>query len=200
MMLVTVLSITLGLFAQPGKENRQHKMHMQHQQKTKMMHKLSNEQKQQAKTIQKDFRAKVAALKKNDQITMGEFKKQMAALEAARKTQMNALLTAEQKAAIANRKKRMEENAQVKAAARLERMKINLQLNEEQVAKIKSNQQLNREKAKAIRENNQLSKMEQKEQLKALKLKQKEMLQSVLTQEQKNKLESHRKEKMHSKK
>ncbi len=206
MMLATVLSITLGLFAQTGKDNKQqkmkHKVHMKHQKKAKMVHqfKLSDEQKQQAKIIQQEFSTKVKTLKKNDAITMGEFKKQMAALQADRKTKMTALLTAEQKATIANRKKRMQEEAQVQAAARLERMKIKLELSEEQVAKIKSNQQVSREKAKAIRENSQLSKMEQQEQLKDLKLKQKEMLLSVLTKEQKSKLEEHRKEKMHSKK
>ncbi len=155
---------------------------------------LSEEQKKQARSIGENYRKQVTALKKNDNITMGEYKKQMASLQKDRKTKMEALLTSEQKAKIAESKQKMQEHAQIRGAARLEKMKINLGLKEDQVAKIKKQQESFRTKAQAIRGNESLSREEKKEQMKSLAKEQKDNFKSILTKEQQEKLESKKNE------
>ena len=180
---------------QHGKQGQHHGAQMKHSKHKMGKHlNLSAEQKTQAKTIHENFRKQVTDLKKNDKITMGEYKKQMASLQKDRKAKMEALLTPEQKAKIAEGKKKMEEHAQVRNAARLEKMKINLGLKEEQVSKIKQQQESFKNKAKAIRDNESLSHEQKKEQMKSLAKERKESFKSILTKEQQEKLESRRKE------
>ncbi len=201
-LIATVLSIALftgAALAQPQKTEHSKQQH--HQMKSKqhgkhaMAHhlQLSAEQKEKAKVIGENYRKQVTELKKNDNITMGAYKKQMATLQAERKTKMDALLTTEQKATIAQHKQKKQEDMQVTQAAHLERMKIKLGLKEEQVASIKANQANFTTKAKAIHDNDKLSGEEKKEQIKALAKTQKDSFKSVLTKEQQEKLESRKK-------
>jgi Spy/CpxP family protein refolding chaperone len=179
------------------KQHGQHKEHGKEKYgKGKMAHHLnmSEEQKKQAKVIGENYHKQVQALKKNDNITMGEYKKQMDALKKERKAKFDGLLTTEQKTKIAEGKKKREEHAQVRGAARLEKMKINLGLKDDQVAKIKKQQDGFRSKAKAIRENGSLSDDQKKEQMKSLAKEQKESFKSILTKEQQEKLDSRKKE------
>lgn len=174
---------------------KQHGQHMKHRNGKFAHHlNLSEEQKKQARTIGENYQKQASALKKNDKLTMGEYKQQMAALQKDRKQQFDNLLTAEQKAKIAEGKKKREEHAQVRGAARLEKMKINLGLKDEQVAKIKKQQEGFRSKAKAIHENGDLSDEQKKEQMKALAKENKESFRSVLTKEQQEKLENRKKD------
>jgi Spy/CpxP family protein refolding chaperone len=174
---------------------KQHGQHKEHG-KAKMAHhvNLSEEQKKQAKSIGESYHKQVQALKKNDKLTMGEYKQQMAALQKDRKAKFEGLLTAEQKTKVAEGKKKRDEHAQVRGAARLEKMKINLGLKDDQVAKIKKQQDGFRSKAKAIRENGSLSDEQKKEQMKSLAKEQKESFKLILTKEQQEKLDNRKKE------
>lgn len=179
----------------PGIKEKHGGAHMnQHKGKMAEHLNLSEEQKKQARSISENYRKQVTELKKNDNITMGEYKNQMSSLQKDRKRKMEALLTSEQKAKIAEGKKKMQENAQVHAAARLERMKLNLGLKDEQVAKIKKQQETFRSKAKAIHENESLSQEQKKEQMKSLAKEHKENFKSLLTKEQLEKMESKKRE------
>lgn len=129
---------------------------------------LTEEQKTQAKAIAKNFQEKNTLLKANDNITMGNYKKQLANLEQERKTKMLALLTTEQKEKIAKHKKQAQENSQVQAAARLERMKIKLDLSNDQLAKIKLLQDKTREKITALKNNETIASLEKRELVKQL--------------------------------
>lgn len=160
---------------------------------------LDDEQKKQAQTISKNYHEKVEKLKSNDKITMGEYKKQMAVLQKDRKTQMDALLTTEQKNKIAEAKKRSDENRQVHAAAQLERMKIRLELKDEQVTKVKSIHEQMAAKAKAIKENDQLTKEDKKTKMKQLGKDRKEAINAILTTEQQEKMKHTGKRKQEAK-
>jgi len=154
---------------------------------------LTEEQRKQGKTIHENTQQQLAALEKNDKMTLGDYKKKKAAILKDQKDKMQALLTDEQKTKIADGKKKMQENMQVRGAARLERMKIDLGLKDEQVATIKASQTQLHEKVKAIHENDALLPEQKKEQVKALMNQQKESLKSVLTVDQLAKLESMKK-------
>ncbi len=153
---------------------------------------LTEDQKKQGKVIRENTSKQIAALYNNDKLTMGDFKQQKAAILKAQKEKLEGLLTAEQKAKIVEGKKRMADNRQVQAAARLERMKINLGLKDDQVAKIKTAQSQLHEKMKALHEDDTLLPEQKKAQIKALMDEEKESLKTLLTAEQLAKLESHK--------
>lgn len=151
---------------------------------------LSAEQKEKAKEIGKEFHDKVQKLKADDNITMGEYKKRLASLEKERKSKMDALLTSEQKTKLEEMKKKRAENMQVKAAAHLERMKIDLNLTEEQTNKVKKLQEDLNSKLKALHENNNAASTEKKDKIKAIMNEHKEAMKKILTKEQQEKMEA----------
>jgi Spy/CpxP family protein refolding chaperone len=151
---------------------------------------FSPEQHKQMQAIDKEYHQKSADLYKNDKMTLGEYKMQLASLQKEKKYKLQALLTPEQKDNIAQWKKQREENIQVKAAARLERMKIRLKLTDQQAATIKTQEQNTREQMKSIHENENLASEQKREQIKTLMAKQKDAIKSVLTPEQATELEN----------
>lgn len=161
---------------------------------------MSEEQKKQAHTIHEDFQQKLSKLNSNDKVTLGDYKKQLASLEKERKNKLQNLLTTEQKEKIAIAKQRAAENKQVRNAAKLERMKLKLNLQDEQVAKIKAlNEQL-KQKAMAIKNNENMSSIDKKTKMKELFVERKNTMQTILTAEQQSKMEEHKQRPHHSRK
>jgi len=144
----------------------------------------TEQQKQQMKTIEDDYRQKSAALWKNDNLTLKQYKSQLLALQKDRKNKLQGLLTDDQKAQIAKEKKKMQEEMQVQEAARLERMKIDLKLTNDQASSIQSKQQSFRQELQSLRENDNLLPMEKREEIKTLAMNQKEAIRAVLTPDQ----------------
>jgi len=145
---------------------------------------FSPEQRKQMEAINKEYHKKSSDLYKNDNLTLREYKAQLLTLQKEKKNKLQGLLTPEQKNKMAEWKKQREENAQVMAAAHLERMKIHLKLTDQQAATIKSQEQNTRAQIKAVRENDNLMRDQKMEQIKTLIAKQKEAIKSVLTPEQ----------------
>jgi len=142
------------------------------------------EQRQQVAAINKDYRERSADLYKKDNITLKEYKASLLALQKEKKEKMEALLTPQQKEEMAARRKRMTENRQVIAAAHMERLKLRLNLSDDQVAKIKAGQADLRAQAKAIHENDNLLPREKMEQMRSLMAKRNDTFKTVLTPEQ----------------
>ena len=164
-------------------------------QKRKMMGMLaalhpSAEQIKQGLAINEDFHQQLAALQKNDKISLGEYKTKLAALHKDRKTKLLALLTDKQKEQLAQHKKNAEINAQVRNVAHLERLKLTLGLSDAQMSSIKVKQVEMRSKVKAIHENDALLPEQKKEELKSLMAQRKDFIKSVLTPEQQVKADS----------
>ena len=154
------------------------------------------EQRQQIAAINKEYRQKSTDLFKKDNITLREYKATLITLQKEKKSKVEALLTQKQKDEMAARRKRMTENAQVMAAARMERLKLHLNLTDEQVTKIKAGQQDLHQQLKAIHENDNLLPQQKMEQLKTLMAKRNDTYKSVLTPEQYSQFEkmSHHRE------
>lgn len=148
------------------------------------------EQRKQVMAINKDYQQRSADLFKKDNITLREYKAGLITLQKDKKSKLQALLTPAQKDQIAKRRQQAKENAQVMAAARMERMKIRLNLTDDQTAKIKAGQENLRSQAKAIRENDDLLPQQKREQLQSLASQRKDNLMAVLTPEQATKLQS----------
>lgn len=138
---------------------------------------LTDEQKAKAKTINEEYRAKIKALKSNNNLTMGEYKKQEATLQQERREKLNALLTPEQK-------EKIKDNREEKQEKKLEKMKSTLNLSDDQVNKIKDIHSKYAAKVKAIRDDNSLTPDQKKQQLKTINDDRKKEVDGVLTPDQ----------------
>jgi Spy/CpxP family protein refolding chaperone len=149
----------------------------------------TQEQRTQLMAINKEFRDKSDELFKKDNISLKEYKANLIALQKDRRSKMTALLTPQQKDQLASRKKSAEENRQVAEAARMERLKLHLNLSDDQVTKIKAGQADLHAQAKAIHDNDDLLPQEKMEQMRGLMARRKDVFKSVLTPEQFSKFE-----------
>ncbi len=157
------------------------------------------DQRNQMHAIMNEYRKNSSELYKNDNLTLKEYKTQLLALQKEKKSKLQGLLTPEQKTKIAEFKNKRQENAQVMAAARLERMKINLKLSDQQAATIKSQQQNLHAQMQSIRENDNLGRDQKMEQIKTLIVKQQDAIKSVLTPEQQSQFENMHKQRFSTK-
>ena len=142
------------------------------------------EQRRQVMAIDKEYRQKTQDLYKKDNSTLREYKAGLLALFKEKKSRLEALLTQQQKDERAARTKRMVENGQVMAAARMERLKLRLNLSDDQVAKIKAGEANLHSQMKAIHDNDNLLPQQKMEQMKDLMTKNKDVVKSVLTPDQ----------------
>jgi Spy/CpxP family protein refolding chaperone len=153
------------------------------------------DQRKQVMAINKDYRQKREDLYKQDNITLKQYKAGLLALEKEKKAKLQALLTPQQKDQIAARHKKMDENRQVMAAARLERLRLHLNLTDDQAAQIKAGQQNLRNQTQAIRDNDNLLPQQKHEQIKALMTARNDNFKTILTPDQYSKFQqmmSHR--------
>jgi hypothetical protein len=153
------------------------------------------DQRKQVMAINKDYRQKREDLYKQDNSTLKQYKAGLLALDKEKKAKLQALLTPQQKDQIAARHKKMDENRQVMAVARLERLRLQLNLTDDQVAQIKAGQQNLRNQTQAIRDNDNLLPQQKHEQIKALMTARNDNFKTILTPDQYSKFQqmmSHR--------
>ena len=176
--------------------HKNHGMHQFHRHGMMGQLNLTDAQKQQARVLNEDYNAKVKNLEKDDNITLKDYRTQKAALENERKSKFQALLTPDQKNKIAQDKKERSEKMEMMAQKRMDKMKADLSLTDDQVAKIQDQRKSSIEQMKAIRENSSLSEEQKKEQFMDLRKSRKESLNSILTADQIKKREEMRNNRM----
>jgi hypothetical protein len=142
------------------------------------------EQRKQVMTINKDYKQKSEDLFKQDNITLKQYKAGLIALQKEKNSKLQSLLTPQQNDEIAAGRKKRAEDAQVREVAHLERLKLHLNLTDDQVAKIKAGQENLRSQVKAIHENDNLLPQEKRDQMKTLLAKRNDTYKSVLTPDQ----------------
>ena len=190
-----VLSMAVAVSAQDSK-GRRHQGHEgkgKHHEKVMEKLDLTEDQKAKFKAENEAFRNKVAELKKNENITVKEFKSRMETIRKDHKTKIQGLLTTEQKAKIEKMKSEHQAKQKEHMQERGEKMSEKLGLTADQQAKMKANRENFGAKMKAIRENKSLDEAAKKEQMKSLMKEQKESMKSILTEEQIKKMEEMRK-------
>ncbi|MGG9971436.1 hypothetical protein ACQ33O_06550 [Ferruginibacter sp. SUN002] len=173
-----------------------HKQHAMHNNKGMMKDlNLTDAQKQQMKANKEAMKAKKMELSKNENLTVKEYRDKKEALKKEEKAQMMNLLTADQKAKMEQMKKDKKAEHDKKAAAKLEKMKTDLALTDDQVAKIKADKAAFHAKKQAIKDNDNLTRSERKQQLDALKAQNKDSIKKHLTADQIKKMEASKKKK-----
>ncbi len=171
---------------EPGK----HQMMKKHQrgEEFKTLN-LTEDQKARLKSLQEENRQQMAEIKKNDNITVKESKSKMEAQRKEHRAKVQSLLTDEQKAQLEKSRQERKAKSQERSNTRMEKMKSELGLSDEQSAKLKRNRDVMVEKMKVLREDRSLNDESKKEQVKELRKKQKEDTKSILTEEQLKKWE-----------
>lgn len=182
--------------AQERREMKGEKHGMHHGQKGEMMKdlNLTDAQKAQLKADRETYKAKMEALRKDENITVKEMKARQKAIHDEQKSKMQALLTPEQKAKIAADRANMETKRKTMDAQRAEAMKEKLGLSNEQAEKLKAQNQETHSKIKAIQDNETLTMDQKKEQMKAVKESANAQRRNILTAEQLKKMEEMKKE------
>jgi hypothetical protein len=155
---------------------------------------LSDAQKEQFKAQRESFHKQMEELKKNDNITVKEWRSRMEILRKDQRSKMQGILTSDQKAQLEKMKAEHKAMNEIDAKARMEKMKLHLGLSDEQATKINANRTEMMEKMKALRENDKMDEENKKVQMKDLMKKQKEQMKSILTEEQMKKLQEGRKQ------
>ena len=145
---------------------------------------LSDEQKQQVKAMNEDYRNKVKDLEKNANITLKDYRSQKADLEKERKEKFQDILTTDQKNQLAQAKKDRSEKMKAMSQKRMDKMKTDLSLTDDQVAKIQDQRKSMMEQAKAIRQNTSLSDEQKKEQFMSLRKTSHDNMNKILTSDQ----------------
>jgi Spy/CpxP family protein refolding chaperone len=165
-------------------------MHHHHNLMTKLQ--FTDAQKQQMKELNLDYRTRIKDLEKDDNITLKDYRAKKAGLEQERKAKFQAILTPDQKNTIAQAKTQRAEKMKMMSQKRLEKMKTDLNLTDEQVSKIQDARKSSMEKARAIRENPALTQEQKKEEFMSLMKSRKESMNNILTADQLKKKEEMR--------
>jgi len=177
-----------------GRPMMHHKQRGHHDRKMALKQlNLTDAQKEQFKSQNESFRKQMAELKKNENITVKEWKSRMESLRKDHKAKMDGILTTDQKAQLEKIKTDGRAKHEEIMKQRADRMKTHLGLTEEQSAKMEKSRKEMAEKMKAIRENKSLSDEKKREEMKELAEKQKETMKSILTEEQLKKMKEGRK-------
>lgn len=191
--LVALTTLTVFAFAQEKREIKHHgKMKNQHGMMWKQLN-LTETQKAQMKAGREDMSQKMMELNKNERITLMEFRDKKFALRKAQKEKMEGLLTAEQKAKMAQLKQEHQARKEEHFAKHLENMKTELGLTDDQVIKLKAQRENMHSKIKVLKENQSLTRVQLRDQVAALKNEGKELHKKIFTEEQLKKLEEKRK-------
>jgi Spy/CpxP family protein refolding chaperone len=201
--LLAVAAITISANAQVTKGNPQHPKDGMQFHHGRHMHgpmlknlNLTDGQKQQLKSDNEELRNKLKALKSNDNITMKDFKAQKEALMQERKAKFQSLLTAEQKAQLEKQKSDMKVKREEMGAKRMERMKTDLALTNDQVNKFRALNESTKSQIESIRNNESLTREQKKEQLMNLRKTNEETMKNLLTAEQLKKRDESRAKRM----
>ena len=150
---------------------------------------LTQDQKDQMKSLNDDFRKQMQELKKNEDITVKDWNTRKETLSKNHREKIQNLLTNEQKLQLKKIKQEQRTNHEAFSKARMEKMSERLNLNKEQKEKLGSLRSGMSEKIKTIRSNESLSQEQKKDQVKELMKAQKEEMKSILTDEQFKKMQ-----------
>jgi hypothetical protein len=149
---------------------------------------LSEEQKAGLKSTNDEFRKQMQDLKKQDDITVKEWKSRMQKLRTDHKEKIKGLLTNDQKEQLKKMKTGRKERSEAMSQKRMERMKERLSLTDVQSDKLNELRTDMSGKLKALEENKSLSPDQKREQVKELMKQRKEKMSSILTTDQLKKL------------
>ena len=193
--LLSVLALIMAVsisFAQDS--SGMHRRHSRHPNLVKDLN-FSEVQKDQLKSIARDFHQKMTALNKDESITVKEMKDRRAAISHDYHLAFQNILTQEQKDKLTAMHRKNEDKRKMMAERKLEKMKAKLNLSEEQAAKIRTINEKYSHQYKKYFTMDGNDRSSGKEQLIGLKKQQKEDIHAILTPDQQKQLDEWKKNK-----
>jgi hypothetical protein len=192
-LIMTAIAFTLVAFTANAQLERKTK-HSKHQRHDAMKQlNLSEDQKKQAGTIKQEYRLKMQELNKNESITVKESRDRKETMRKEQKSRVLGMLTTAQKQQLEQLKQDKKARKEAHFTKKLDKMKTNLQLSDDQLAKMKAGRESMKSRVKSIKENQVIDRVQRKEQLMALKNERKAQMDNILTAEQKEKLKEMKK-------
>lgn len=193
------IALTIGAVQAQDKEGK--KGHGKHQkmENAAMMKNLdlTEDQKSRLKTIREAQAKEMAELKKNENITVKEMKTRQKAIQENYKSQIESVLTPEQKTQLQELKKEGKNKGDKMKGERMRgkkeeagKMVDDLNLSAEQKAKMSQLREEFKVKAEALRKDESMDKEAKKKAFKKLHEENKAQMKSVLTKEQIEKMEA----------
>ncbi|OQP51062.1 hypothetical protein A4H97_04410 [Niastella yeongjuensis] len=161
---------------------------------------LTDDQKNEMKVINDDFKQQMTDLKKSeDKITVTEWKSKMATIRKDHHAKVDKVLTDEQKASLKKMHKDHGKGFRQDKHNRMDRMKKELNLTDEQTAAIQKNFDEGMQKMKATHDDKTLTDDQKKALFKTYHYQQEEGLKKILTPDQWNKFQELKKNHRHGK-
>jgi Spy/CpxP family protein refolding chaperone len=211
-----VVLFTIGAAQAQTTSKEKHKGHKQENKMAYDKLNLSADQQARMKVVSENFKKQAEELKKQDNLTVAEMKERREALQKEHKAQVEAILTADQKAQMAKMRserkqkgkvgnKGLKENRDTLTRAgkpMLDRsakkggpeLGKELNLTADQQAKMKEIRKDYKSKIELVKNDNALTQDQKKTKLKDLMKQQQEQVKMILTKEQIEKMQSLRKE------
>ncbi len=165
---------------------RHHKGHGQSQMMSQLN--LSDQQKQEAKSIREDYQAQVKQLESDKSFTQQQLKEKKATLQKSQREKFQSILTDDQRAKMLAMKSSRKHEGKKMSGDRMEKIKSELTLSEEQETQLQAQHEAFKKDAVAIRENKSLTEDQKKSQLMELRKSQRDSEEKILTAEQLEKL------------
>lgn len=197
--LALALAFTAGSQEIPERKHEGHRphggpggMHHRHPGMALKQLDLTEAQKEQMKAHRENFRKQFEELKKNDNITVKEWKTRMETLRKEQKAGIHQILTTDQKARLEKMRSEGKARHAEMMKQRAERMSKHLGLSADQSGRMEKSRKEAAEKMKSIRENKSLSEEKKREEMKEVMKKQREQIKSILTEEQLKKMKQER--------
>ena len=154
---------------------------------------LSAEQKENFQKLRAEHQQKMADLKKQDNITVKEYRERMSALKKEQHEKMQSVLTSEQKDQLKKSRETQKVKTEEMMKKRAEKMKTELNLTDDQSAKLDKTRKELGDKMKALRENKTLSEEQRQAQMKELMKSHRDNMKTILTPEQLQKMKEQHK-------
>jgi Spy/CpxP family protein refolding chaperone len=155
---------------------------------------LTDDQKTEMKAINDDFKQQMTDLKKSeDKITVTEWKSKMATIRKDHHEKVEKVLTDEQKATLKKIHKERGNRFRQDKRNRIEEMKKELNLTDEQTTAVQNNLSESLKKMRAVHDDKSLTDDQKKAQYKTLHDQEQQGLKSILTPDQWNKFQEMKK-------
>jgi periplasmic protein CpxP/Spy len=154
---------------------------------------LTDEQRTKLKSMNEDLRKQMEDLRKQDNLTVKEYREKMETLRKTRESQFQSILTPEQQTQM--QKDRDARNARTKefGKRREQKMKEELNLTDQQVAKMSESRKATMKQIETIKADKSLTDNQRRDKIKEAMKSQKESTRRLLTDEQLKKLKESRK-------
>lgn len=145
---------------------------------------LTAEQQKQMKELQTKFREQMKALETNESISVKEQRDRREKMMKQHRSDIDKVLTTEQRKQVADRKASAERMAILKSEMQLEKVGAKMNLSSDQITKLQAEREKTMTQMKAIRNNENLDRTARQKQMETLKKQHEENLAKVLNKEQ----------------